>query len=84
MYWNVVEVSVEEYLILSVRFADGLSGRVKFLPQYFSGVFTVLKDPEFFSKVFVEDGVVSWPGELDLAPDAIHAEIKKNGEWILS
>ena len=83
MYWDVVEVSAEKYLILSVRFADGLVGRVKFLPQRLKGVFAVLKDKEFFNKVFVDDGVVTWPGELDLAPDAMHAEIKKNGEWIL-
>lgn len=51
MYWNVVEVSVEEYLTLSVRFADGLSGRVTFLPQHLSGVFAVLKDSEFFSRL---------------------------------
>ena len=26
---------------------------------------------------------VTWPGELDLAPDAMHTEIKKNGCWVL-
>jgi hypothetical protein len=24
---------------------------------------------------------VSWPGELDLAPDAMHAAIREHGEW---
>jgi hypothetical protein len=27
---------------------------------------------------------MAWPGDLDLAPDAMYAEIKKNGEWILT
>ncbi len=83
MYWDIVEVTTNEYLTLSVRFADGLVGKVQFLPQRLRGVFTALKDPTFFSKVFVNDGVVTWPGELDLAPDAMHEEISKNGEWIL-
>jgi hypothetical protein len=26
-------------------------------------------------------GAVVWPGELDLAPDAMHAAIKELGEW---
>jgi hypothetical protein len=31
----------------------------------------------------VEYGAVTWPGEIDLAPDAMYAEFKKNGEWKL-
>jgi hypothetical protein len=30
------------------------------------------------------DGVVTWPGELDLAPDAMHDELQKNGGWLLA
>jgi hypothetical protein len=26
---------------------------------------------------------VWWPGDLDLAPDAMHAEIKAHGRWVL-
>lgn len=26
---------------------------------------------------------VTWPGELDLAPDAMHQHIKDYGEWLL-
>jgi hypothetical protein len=33
--------------------------------------------------VRVVDGVVTWPGELDLAPDAMHLAIKDGGEWVL-
>jgi hypothetical protein len=84
MYWDVVEVKPEKYLMLSVRFQDGLKGTVKFLPSRLRGVFTALKDPSFFEKVFVDDGVVTWPGELDLAPDAMHEAIKEQGEWVLS
>lgn len=83
MYWNAVEVKVNEYLVLEVGFIDGVRGTVKFLPEHLTGVFTVLKDPLFFEKVYIKDGVVTWPGELDLAPDAMYDEIKKNGQWIL-
>ena len=31
----------------------------------------------------VEDGFVTWPGDLDLAPDAMYQAIKNHGEWVL-
>jgi hypothetical protein len=83
MYWDVIDVKPEAYLTLSVVFADGLCGRVRFLTQHLTGVFTPLKDPVFFEKVFIDDGVVTWPGEIDLAPDAMHQAIQEHGEWIL-
>ena len=48
-----------------------------------AGVFARLADPSLFAQVFVEHGAVTWPGEIDLAPDAMYAEIKKAGIWIL-
>jgi hypothetical protein len=30
-----------------------------------------------------EDGAVTWPGDIDLAPDAMYREIKRSGEWVL-
>lgn len=83
MYWDVIEVKPEEHLTLSVRFVDGVAGKVHFLPSHLTGVFTPLKQADFFAKVFVNEGVVAWPGEIDLAPDAMHDEIKRHGEWIL-
>ena len=83
MYWDVIEVTAGENLMLHVRFADGISGRVQFMPQHLTGVFEPLNDPHFFSQVFIESGVVTWPNEIDLAPDAMYQEIKKHGEWVL-
>ena len=83
MYWDVTSVQPEHHLTLTVKFSDGLQGTVRFKPSHLTGVFESLKDEEYFNKVFVDHGVVTWPGELDLAPDAIHTEIKKNGCWIL-
>lgn len=83
MYWDVVAVKPEQHLSLSVRFSDGLTGEVCFLPTHLTGVFTPLKKPDFFLKVFLNDGVVTWPGELDLAPDAMYEAIKQKGKWIL-
>lgn len=83
MYWDVTSVKPKQHLILQVKFSDGLQGTVRFKPSHLTGVFESLKDEKYFNQVFVEHGVVTWPGELDLAPDAMHTEIKKNGCWVL-
>lgn len=81
--WRVVSVEVLPDSRLRVRFADGLEGTVKFLPGFFRGVFSHLTDPELFAQAAVVRGAVTWPPELDLAPDAMHDEIEADGEWVL-
>lgn len=83
-FWRVSEVRVIEDYAVKVRFMDGLEGIVRFLPGFFRGVFSHLSDPEKFRQVSVVGGAVTWPGELDLAPDAMHEEIKQRGsEWVV-
>lgn len=83
-YWRVNEVRVIDDYAVWVRFVDGLEGVVRFLPGFFRGVFSHLIDPAQFRQVTVVAGAVTWPGELDLAPDAMHEEIKqRGGEWVV-
>jgi hypothetical protein len=84
MYWDVVEVKPLEGLGLFVRFADGLTGEIRFTPEHLTGVFAPLKDPAFFRQVYVDHGAVAWPGQIDLAPDAMYREIKAKGVSVLS
>jgi len=83
MNWDVVEVKVDAPLSLYVRFADDTAGTVRFEPTYFTGVFQALKDQDLFKQVYIDAGAVAWPGDLDLAPDAMYSAIKRQGEWIL-
>jgi hypothetical protein len=84
--WRVTEVKPLANYRLEVKFIDGTHGFVEMSSRVMSekaGVFTKLKDKDFFNKVFLHDGVVTWPGEIDLAPDAMHDEIARHGEWVL-
>ena len=83
MYWDVVEAKVVRHLELSVTFSVGLIGKVKLLPSHLYGVFQPLKDEAVFRQIDFKNGFVSWPGEIDLAPDAMYHAIKQNGEWVL-
>ncbi len=83
---DVKAVEVDGPFRLRVTFFDGVSGIVDMTELVHSseaGVFAALADPAVFAQAFVLYGVVAWPGELDLAPDAMYEEIRANGEWVL-
>ena len=59
MYWDVVEVKAEPGYSLFVRFKDGSTGHVQLGRE----------------ELTIDSGAVAWPGEIDLAPDAMYAAI---------
>jgi hypothetical protein len=84
--WRVTRIEVVAPFRLNVTFIDGVSGIVDMTGLVHSpeaGVFAALADPNVFAQAFVLYGAVTWPGELDLAPDAMYDEIVANGEWVL-
>jgi hypothetical protein len=86
MPWRLAAVEALPGFRLRVQFMDGTEGTVDLMGLIQSpgaGVFAALADPSLFSQVFIEHGAVTWPGEIDLAPDAMYAEIKKAGTWVL-
>ena len=80
MYWDVVEVKPEPGYILFVLFKDGLSGRVQLPRHSLTGALAPLLNVRFFEQVFVDNGAVGWPGEIELAPDAMHAQVAAQRE----
>lgn len=84
--WRVAAVEALPGHMLRVRFNDGTAGVVemaKFVNSDGAGVFAALRDEGFFRRVRIALGSVSWPGDLDLAPDAMHRAIKEHGTWVL-
>ena len=82
--WRVASVEALPDYRLRVRFLDGLEGivdmnRLIFSPE--AGVFAALSDTALFGQVYLEYGAVTWPGEIDLAPDAMYREIQSAGSW---
>lgn len=82
--WRVSQVVPLEDFSLNVIFVDGLIGIVSMKGLIFNqiaGVFAVLRQPNVFNQVSIVYGVVTWPGEIDLAPDAMYDAILANGTW---
>ena len=83
MKWDVINVKSIAPLALQVQFADGTVGKVIFESSHLTGVFEALKNPVTFNQFHIDNVAVAWPGHIDLAPDAMYAQIKSHGEWVL-
>lgn len=77
--WRIVEVVPLSGYRLAVKFVDGTMGEVDLTSLVVgedAGVFASLSDHHLFNKVYLDCGAPTWPGGLDIAPDAIYDEIK--------
>ena len=84
--WRVSKIRVERGYRLSVTFVDGTSGTVdmsRLIGSDGAGVFAALRDRKLFAKAHIEYGAVTWPGGVDLAPDAMYDSIRTTGRWDL-
>jgi hypothetical protein len=84
--WRVVRVRALPRHRLSVSFADGTAGEVdvsRLVLGRNPGVFEALRDRAVFERVRVRNGAVTWPGQLDLAPDTMYDEIRVNGRYVV-
>ena len=77
MYWDVVEVLPEADYCFHVRFQDGLRGRVRLRREDLTGALRPLLDQKFFERVYIDAGSVAWPGNIDMAPDAMYAHVAR-------
>ena len=84
--WRVAHMEVLSGFRLRVRFNDGTEGTVELAG------FPIRRRPAYlrscgtracFVRPGSSSGAVSWPENLDLAPDAMHREIKEHGRWIV-
>ncbi len=65
---------------LRLTFADGTVGDVDFTKREWFGVFEPLRDPGVFARVTVdrEAGTIAWPDGLDMAPEPLYDEARRN------
>ena len=86
--WSIVRFSVLPNYKIEVSFADGTSGVADLAPRLSQGPlgdgFDLLCDGNFFAKVYLEHGALTWPGGIDLAPDAMHQRIRASGTSTLA
>ena len=80
--WRIATFRTLPGFRLAVEFMDGTTGEVdlsRLVMGEKAGVFATLRDPEAFTRARLEYGAIVWPGEIDIAPDAMYDEICRRG-----
>jgi hypothetical protein len=86
--WSIVRFKVLSNYKIEVGFADGTSGVADLSPRLSQGPlgdgFDPLCEATMFAKVYLEHGALTWPGGIDLAPDAMYQRIRESGTSTLA
>jgi hypothetical protein len=86
--WSIVRFKVTSNYKIEVSFADGTIGVADLAPRLSQGHlgdgFDALCDETLFAKVYLEHGALTWPGGIDLAPDAMYQRIRETGTSTLA
>jgi len=77
MLFKIRAVEARAGYRLWVQFEDGVEGEVDLSDLVGRGVFKRWENAGEFEQVFLdaESGAPSWPGEIDVAPDALYHEL---------
>ena len=78
---DVVSVEPRGQYRLALRFSNGDEGERDFADMIAEGGVMVepLRDAAFFARVFIDDGILTWPNGYDLDSIALHDEMKRAG-----
>ncbi len=67
--------------VLRITFSDGAEGAHDFIAMVSEpGVMVEpLRSADFFARVFLEHGALTWPNGFDICPDWLRIEMEKTG-----
>jgi hypothetical protein len=82
MLTNVVHVEPRGGYRLFLQFSDGTESERDFSEMVRSDgpMIRPLKDPAYFARVFLDYGAPTWPNGFDMAPDALHHDMRSAGQ----
>jgi len=81
---HVIEAEYVKDYIVKIKFNDG-AARMVDLESYTErgGVFSALKEKEFFKKFFIDLNTLCWPNGADIAPERLYEIGKEIFEKLL-
>ena len=73
--WKITRMNILPNYRLELTFVDGAHGIVDLSDMSFVGVFEPMANLAYFAQATLENGVVTWPCGVDIAPDALHEKV---------
>ena len=92
--WSITKFKILPGYQIQVEFTDGTAGIADLSPRLSQGQlgdgYDPLCDQALFAQAYLEHGALTWPGGIDLAPDAMYERILASGvskleaksEWV--
>jgi hypothetical protein len=79
---DVLDVESRGGYRLFLRFSNGTEGERDFSTMIEEGgpMVEPLRDPAYFARVFIDDGILTWPNGYDLDAIQLHREMESAGE----
>jgi hypothetical protein len=81
--WSITKFRILPNYQIQIEFADGTAGIADLAPRLSQGPlgdgYDPLCDQKLFSQAYLEHGALTWPGGIDLAPDAMYQRIRASG-----
>lgn len=74
---KVVSVETKQNHVLLVKLSNGKSGEFDVAPYLDKGIFTELKNEQYFKQARVAFGGVTWPNSQDFSADTIEFEMRQ-------
>jgi hypothetical protein len=71
---KVIAVIANPDFSLDLKFSDGSLKRFDVRPYLDRGIFSELKNLNYFRQATVAFGTVQWPNEQDIAPETLYIE----------
>lgn len=71
---KVLSAKANDDFTLELTFNDGSVRQFDTKPYLDNGIFTELKDLEYFKDFQIVFGTVQWPNEQDFAPETLYME----------
>ena len=72
---DILKVIPHEDYFISVVFDDGLAKKIDLKPFINGGISEELKDIDFFNRVYLDNGSVTWPNGFDFCSVFLREDI---------
>lgn len=78
---KVVSAKANDDFTLDLKFNDGANKRFDVKPYLDKGIFTELRNLEYFRNIKIVFGTVQWQNEQDFAPETLYLEAVEQKEF---
>lgn len=74
---DVIEFEILTDYRIKVTLSSGKTGVFNVAPYLDKGIFTELKDYDYFKRARIEFGTLVWPNEQDFSPETIETKMEE-------